>query len=129
MENLAVLGPKPENISEKEPLIERYLTFFRRLRDDYSNEIPKEIIHSTDDNNKLKVRKAWFTVVVNELQMFAEDFLSDEINSQLDLLGDVNNFVVQYKDRKFQMLERVRPEDVEAGDAILDKVISYLENL
>ena len=130
MESLGVLENKPDIKKERDLMSEGYLTFFRRLKDDYSNDIPKDIIHSTDENNRLKIRKAWFTVLVNQLQMFEEDYLADPVGAELmPLASDVANFVANYTSKDFQHLERVGSEDVEAGDAILDKVISYLENL
>jgi len=128
MENLGLMDNLPETKKEKDPLVERYLAFFRRLKNDWSNDIPKDIIHSTDENNKFKVRKAWFTVLVGQLQMFEEDYLK-EPNDDLALSNDVNDFIANYTSRDFQLLERVGSEDVDAGDNILDRVISYLENL
>lgn len=128
MENLGLMDNPPEIKKEKDPLVERYLAFFRRLKNDWSNDIPKDIIHSTNENNKFKIRKAWFTVLVGQLQMFEEDYLK-EPNDDLALSNDVNDFIANYTSKDFQLLERVGSEDVDAGDNILDRVISYLENL
>ncbi|RJQ35443.1 hypothetical protein C4566_00795 [Candidatus Parcubacteria bacterium] len=125
---------RPENQGEKpkdkDPVVEKYLVFFRRLKDGYSNEIPKDLVHSTSESSRFKVRKGWFTALITQLEMFREDYLTDSLDSRSEpLVADVRNFVASYTSEDFKFLDRVRAEDIEAGDAILDKVISYLENL
>lgn len=42
---------------------ERIITSLKRLRDEYSDDIPQEIVHSYSPNSKIKARKAWFCSV------------------------------------------------------------------
>ncbi|MDD5749615.1 MAG: hypothetical protein PHO91_02395 [Patescibacteria group bacterium] len=101
---------------------------FFTLKNDYSNEIPEEIIHSTHQNNVFKVRKGgWFQSLILGLSFFMEDHLPD--GKEDALKKEVKDFIKYYGAKEFGELPRTRPEDIEAGDAILDKVIKYLEDL
>ena len=57
----------------------------RSIKEDYKSGIPNEIKHSTDEDPKWKVRKAWFQVVVfclaGILKMYVEDVRGGRSNN------------------------------------------------
>lgn len=115
---------------EKKESVKHYLDIFKRLRDEYSNEVPEEIIHSTSDNNKFKIRRGWFASLVGEFDMFAEDYLQNSEDEDAKLLVvDIEKFIVDYTSREFQNLERIDVSNVEEADLLLSRVIDHLENL
>lgn len=130
---------KPENIPDS---IEYYLNVFKRLRDDYSNDIPEEVIHSDALDSKFKIRRGWFTALVGQLILLKEDYLgyiintetekdlADDYNKKMEkLIADVEAFITYCTSKEFQEVERIAAEDVDTGDSILARVISHLEKL
>lgn len=50
---------------DKKELLEKLLY----LHNDWKDEIPKEIIHSNDKNNKYKCRIAWFQIITSSIDL------------------------------------------------------------
>lgn len=110
-----------------ETLAEQDLRAFRRLRDDWSADTSSEIRHSTDEENRFKVRKAWFQSMAGRFGMFIEDYL-DPVDDK-KFVQELEEFISDYTSSEFKDLERTSPEDIKRGDEILDRVIVFLENL
>jgi hypothetical protein len=131
---------KPDN---KPDSIENYLNVFKRLKDNYSNDIPEEIVHSDAIDSKFKIRRGWFSALVGQFLLFKEDYLDnirdrkneESVDSEDDdkeiekLLADIEAFITYCTSKEFQLVERITAEDVDTGDGILDRVISHLEKL
>lgn len=90
----------------------------KSLREDWSDEVPKEILHGggTDKPPKFKVRKNWWHPVFLTLQSIVEDNLLQE-----DLKKEVEDFTKEY-------IKKIREshttaEDIAAANAIIDKVL------
>lgn len=59
---LEIQSPDPTDTGE------RVLTGLKRLRDEYEDEIPEEIVHSNSLRSKIKARKGWFCSVSGRLE-------------------------------------------------------------
>lgn len=109
-----------KNKYTKEYLAERLVL----LRDGYKDEIPVRIIHSSDPDNKFKVRSAWFIGLHAELE-----------NSKIDgllpssVIEDVDKFLLWYtgdfgKRKGFPVINT--KADIEKGNTIINKVLESL---
>jgi hypothetical protein len=93
------------------------------LRDDYKNEIPREILHSTSSDNKYKVRKSWFQGLV----AVAENRLMKGLIREPNLVKDIDAFIVRYTSPDWaHPAVLTTKEDIEKADNLIDKI---LENL
>ena len=89
----------------------------RKLRDDYSDEIPGEVLDSVTDNRGYKCRNAWFTSVCN---------MTDNAVAAGVVGGDISsgyrNFQAHLKETGFH--DRLTDEDdIAKGNDLLDLVI------
>lgn len=107
--------------------LEKTIDILKELRDGFDTDIPEEILHSTDKNNKIKARKAWFTTVIGRLTFFQEDYL--DIKADKELWDDIENFVREYSGKNFQLKIRTEEADISRADELLDRAIEYLESL
>ncbi len=94
----------------------------QELRRDYSDEIPVEVIHSNNPDNKYKVRKAWWMTVAIYLKLL-EDFLPPELVKESYSLMDI------YQKNLKQNRELTTEGDIKAANSLLDRVLSNLEKL
>lgn len=128
-----VLSEFASQTERKKPVPESpeyYIGMFTKLRDGYKNEIPDQIIHSTDSDNNYKARVAWFTSLVGMLEPFKEDYLEDlEDRESLELLDEIDSFIKYCTSADFIEKERTNKEDIDRGDNILNKVLKVLENI
>jgi len=95
------------------------LTHLAFLRDQYSDEIPQIIIHSTAKNNRFKVRKAWFAGVVGDLEIA----LTDGLITDPDTVLQANNFIDKYSSKDFNHQERTTADDIAAANAIIGLIL------
>lgn len=89
----------------------------RHLRDDWSDEIPDEIIHSTSPNKAFKVRVGWFQGVTATLEAALE---------QIDdpaLEAEVTRFVNYYTSDVFKAQELTKASDIFAANRIINRVL------
>ncbi len=89
----------------------------QHLKDDYSEEIPPEIMSG---KGEFKVRKAWFSSVVFGLQAALRDHL---IPSESELEEKVKAFAKHYTSDKFHTQALVTREDIDKGNKILDEFL------
>lgn len=107
---------EPEELSPRQKLLQE----LKRLRDEYSSEIPDRIISSEDDQG-CKVRKAWFNYVTANFELAAMQGLISE-----ELVQKTEQFADKYCNSDFG--ERLTTkEDIEEADALLNETIEELE--
>ena len=96
---------------------------FLHFKNDFSNEIPKEIIHGDKKENLFfKVRKNWFQRIVLWLGMLEKsNIIRDE-----NILQRARNFIKEYTSTKFVKQERVAKEDIQKADELIDEIIKIL---
>ncbi|MBU1202922.1 hypothetical protein KKH39_02685 [Patescibacteria group bacterium] len=123
--------PSNESLPEsKSESIEYYIGMFTKLRDGYSNDVPKEIIHSNSIDSNFKIRRGWFTALVGQLVLFKEDYLEGSDNNETQtLVTEIDTFVNYCTSPDFIEKDRTEKEDVDRGDEILNKVLKVLENI
>ena len=114
---------KKQNESQEE-FIRRHHECFKDLRDNYSEEIPEEIIHSGSQNNKYKVRAGWFHNVslrfdvLNKRKMVPEYLMQ----KRAELLRDYNTSVEKNNGR-------TQREDIDKWNGLINDVLKHLETL
>ncbi|GEM_PF-1729108 len=85
----------------------------RMLRDAYSNEIPENIVHSTDENNKFKVRGAWWAALGGNLRVsLREGTITDPL-----VRSNIENFLDTPKS------EMTTKEDIDRANKIINIVL------
>jgi hypothetical protein len=107
--------------------IEKYIHSVKSLKDDYSEEIPSAILHSTtrlnstiDESPKYKVRKAWFQCV--------GDVLADGIRKGYlpnEYIEKFHAFHNRNKETEFHSRDTKR-EDIVYANALLDDILIQL---
>lgn len=107
--------------------ISEYLREVKRLKDEYSNEIPQKILHSTTiidgkpTTPKYKVRRAWFqgvwTIVSEGVRL---GYVSEETRKMQE------EFEQYTADTGLKKRKTTR-EDIEKENAVLGKIIVDLE--
>lgn len=94
-----------------------YIELLHQLRDDWSDIIPKKIIHSTDEDNKYKVRRAWWTVL----------FLSLESAIEFGVITNSRSIkkIYLFMDRYEETLKARDPNarDIKKANELLDEVL------
>lgn len=85
-------------------------------RDEWSEEIPEEIIHS----GMYKVRAAWFTGVISVIDV-ARDY--NDIKSWRNRLR-AKKFMKKYASQEFKMQELITINDIEAGNKIINQMLT-----
>lgn len=100
------------------------LTKLTHLRDDFSDEIPKELITSATSNNKYKVRVAWWTGLLAGLENAVSEGLVETDKKEL-----VEHFVEKeyerlQKNAKTDSRTRTTVDDLKRANKILDIVLS-----
>jgi hypothetical protein len=104
--------------TEHERRIDAQFDQLKSLRENWSDEVPKEIIRGggTHEPPKFKVRKNWWHPLFLTLQSIAEDNVLQE-----DLKKEVDNFTKEY-------IKKIREnpttaQDIATANAIIDKVL------
>lgn len=103
-------------LATKEDFIEHLLYG----RDQFSEEIPSRILHSTDGN--FKIRTGWFVGIASALWEVREhSILPDPIIEDVNIF--LNWYSGEFKDREGDPPLNTR-EDIEKGNEIIDKVLA-----
>ncbi len=111
-----------KNVRSKKEYLEHYLNRLKLSLEDFSDEIPKEVIHSFTENNKYKVRAAWWSSVsLNIYGLHEKGLLSDE-------LSDEYKQVCEFHQKNLDEAGLTKKEDIDAINTFLKKVIQTLEN-
>ena len=105
--------------------IKEIIESLRFLKEEFRDDIPKEIKHSFSSDRNWKVRKGWWQKVFGEFAK-AVKYLEQSKNEKL--IEDVNNFFDSYGNGFFtHRLTTV--EDIQTANSLIDRVIHNLENL
>jgi hypothetical protein len=107
---------EPKELSPREKL----LLELRHLRDDYSDEIPEQVINSVT-GQEYKVRNAWFGFVAGHLELGEiNGLISEELAEKARQFGD-KYCTDEFRDRL------TTSEDIEEANALLNEAIDELE--
>ncbi len=113
-----------ENSSEIDPkslLIEK----LKHLRDDYSDEIPAEMVHSSSPERMFKVRRSWFHSLLVRLEVG----LMDGVIKDPEVVSKVEEFT-QWAKEDFRVRDELRVttrEDIEKANDTISCVLNSLE--
>lgn len=118
---------KSPEIEKEEPLytLDKTLELLRHLREDYSEKIPGPMICGMPDGKLLKVQKNWFQDVVDIVDM-AKDHL--EFRGGL-IDSEITSFLEFYTSKEFHNQERVKREDINRANKVLELSRRFLEEL
>lgn len=97
------------------------LEILRQLHDDFSDEIPIEILEGKGD---FKVRRNWWQQVVLSLQ-----FLGSQVKMPLELWEEVDDFVGHYTSDAFKGPPLTTEEDIGKANSLLAKVLAETSNV
>lgn len=95
--------------------------YLRILRDEYSDEIPEQVLHGfvTDqDRKKFKVRRNWWHGVVGGL-----DILQSRGLVPSGLEQEVSDFVEHYSSKDFHNQPLTTADDIARANEILTKIV------
>lgn len=125
--------PGVESGDDREREIRESIARLTSLRDDWSSEIPEEVLHSDSDDGQHKVRNAWFGGVIGELDLLLIDHEEDP--EAAEFVAEAQAFVAKYKspadwkDKSGFGDRLTTADDIASGDAIINKAIDFLESL
>ncbi len=113
-----------ENVESKKEKIQKMIAKLSHLKNDFSEDIPKEIIHSTSKNaGTYKVRKVWFTMLtllLNDI-MYREHLLNNE-----KLTKKIKDYKQKVTNSQFNTRLTTR-EDINEANTLIDEVVAELE--
>ena len=90
-----------------------------RLRDEYSDDIPQEIVHSNSLNNKFKVRGSWFQGVIAILENgITEGGITDPV-----VIQRVERGINRFTTRKFGEEDPTKPRDIKYANLLIKLVL------
>jgi len=113
---------KPQVSPEKEELAKKTLEQLESLLDDWSNEVPDEIIRG---GGKYKVRVNWWNLVTGNFYiLLKKDLVNDE-----KLIKRMKGFLSTYAGRNYWASghKRTTREDIVIADSLLEDVIRCLK--
>ena len=105
-------GPNHETNQE---ILARSLERINEFLNDWNDDIPEKILHSTSENNKFKVRKGWFSGILGEINLLRLSGLLSEPEKEAidkfyhDYSGDILGFTGRL----------TTAEDIERGNEVL----------
>lgn len=100
--------------------MKEYLAKLKELRHDWKDEIPTKIIHSTSPDILYKARKAWFQLVITELQ----NGLRNEILEQ-DVYLKKHKAYLEFCEGLHH--RDTTPEDINHTNKLLDEMIEHVQ--
>ena len=112
----------PSSPQEIQPLSleldkENFLSRLKELRDNWSNEIPKEVIHGRQENIDFKVRKNWWQGLFSNLDILVEDGMVPE-----QLIDEIKRFMEKFAGKTSGFSKRLTSaEDIAEADALITK--------
>lgn len=111
---------------EREKQRQEHIAHLRKCLDEWSDEIPEQIVHN---EGNYKVRAAWFSIVTGRvefaLEFLQDDAFADEINAQLDPVIALARHHTESPEGQ----NRNTKEQVDTCNEILRKVIDRLTSL
>lgn len=103
---------------KKKILLER----INRFLNDYSDEIPGEVVHSTSENINYKVRTGWFATVNVFLETCKEvgEYFPESFTKK------VKDFLKSFQERQKESIYTT-PEEIQKANDLLRRAKGYLE--
>lgn len=100
------------------------LEHLKEIRHDFSDEIPKEIIHSDAVDNKFKVRRNWFVGILVDV----ENALKDGVIMTLEGKLAAEQLVKRFRSDEFIERELTEKRDIDEANNLID-IILVQENI
>jgi hypothetical protein len=112
---------KPNRENKEEKLI--FLREINNLLDNFSEEIPVEMIDGSQEQRNYKVRTNWFTGIIHILEYaITRGILGTEF------LPEIEQFIKNFKSRRIEPSEiKTTSEEIDTGNNLLKKVKDYIE--
>ena len=98
----------------------------QRLKHDFKNGIPEEIIHSDSPDAGWKVQKAWFTDVSFDLQELVRDCKKGKIIIDPKLAEEIMEYNRKICTPEFQG-RLTTQNDIDEAESMIDKVTKELQ--
>lgn len=115
-----------KSINSEQENIDHSLQMLKRLRDEWSDEIPEEMISGMSENKLFKVRGNWYQGIVahaeNLLHFAPKD--APQIAEIRELIG----YFCQSEEFDQKMATRVDRTDIEKGDRLIKLTLGLFEN-
>lgn len=99
-----------ENRAEKD-----WFQELRRLRDDYIDEIPPYVVHSTSKKNNYKVRRGWITQVLMVLHFVYTDKIVRDVKRR----HKIKYHIEYFSSEEFRTQLLVTDEDIAKNNKII----------
>ena len=89
------------------------------MRHDFSDEIPDKILHSTDKDNKYKVRRNWFAGVTADVEYAISE---GEIRTSEGKLA-AEQLLERFQSEEFKQRELTEKRDIEEVNKLIDIIL------
>ena len=97
------------------------LSQLTHLRDDFSDEIPTEMVTSISPDNRKMVRKAWFAGVIAALDnALTDNLIPNEYREEVKKFIESEN---ERFEKESTTVKRTTEQDLNRAKSILDKVL------
>ena len=111
-----------DDIHSKEYLVQK----LEHLRDDFHDEIPAEVVHSSSPDNKFKAQRGWFHLVAGYLKSGLDDgYISDPT-----LKEKIEGFVEWCHEGEFKKMgydeTLTREEDIVKANDVINSTLANL---
>ncbi len=106
-----------ENEKEKFLNRENILQILERLKKDYKDDIPSEIVRSTDEDNKYKIRRGWFQALIGALNRFCLVMNNEEKSFK----KEIEDFIKEIT----QKTNEFSSADIEKANKLIDKILNF----
>jgi len=105
----------------KEYLIQK----LEHFRDDFGDEIPAEVVHSSSPDNKFKARRGWFHLVAGHLKYGLEDgYIKDPVLKEK--VEDFLKWCVEGDFKKGGDARLTTEEDIAKANEVINSVLGSL---
>lgn len=99
--------------------LDYYKKRLRKLRDDYSEEIPEKILSGISPDRKFKVRRNWWQGVVGSLL----NTLKWNLITDPEIRAEVEEFTNHYKSEEFHDQPLTTARDIQRANEIINLVL------
>jgi len=89
-----------------------------KLRDDFRDEIPVEVLHSISPNNNYKVRRTWFQGVVADIELMMDKGLLVPT-----LKENAEQVISYFTSDKFHYQPLTLREDIDKANEVIDLIL------
>jgi len=118
-------GTKSSSPVASDDKIKRHIESLSKIKDDYLEERPDEILHSISPRNNYKVRKGWWQILIIAFEYIA----IDESIVNKEILIKIRDFVKKYTGKEFRGSSGrdATKEDIRIADDLIVEVINVLK--